>query len=99
MSLQDSAPRAGLNNLYTALSLFKCVVGTGSFFLPFGVLQVGLYGGVFGLLLMGLAATYLNYLVMDAKTAVYGNRVVSYYDLSLELLGPVLGKALYVSIV
>lgn len=88
-----------INSVYTAIALFKCVVGTGSFFLPKGVQQAGLYGGFFGLIIMGIAAIYLNWIIMDAKWKTFGNRPVSYNHLCEHLFGPWAGRAMYISIV
>jgi amino acid permease len=73
---------------YAAIALFKCVVGTGSFFIPYGVLQGGLYGGFAGLIGIGLCAVYLNWIIMDAKTKTFANKPVSYNHLTEALWGP-----------
>jgi hypothetical protein len=86
-----------INVWYAAISLFKCVVGTGSFFLPYGVLKGGLYGGFVGLVGMGLIAIYLNWIIMDAKIKTFGNKAVSYNHLCEALWGSIAGT-MFISI-
>jgi amino acid permease len=106
----EETPSDGLNTYQVVLSLFKCVVGTGSFFLPYGIKQVcstvtvaqfnkaGLWGGSMGLLVMGGVTIYLNWIIMEAKYKVFGKKPVSYYDLCRYLYGRGFGGLMYFSI-
>jgi len=97
LKMEDPSSKL-MNPPQVVLSIFKCVVGTGSFFLPLGIKQGGLWGGAVGLVAMGLLTIYLNWIILGAKFKVFGNRPASYYDLALHVGGRPAGIAMYFSL-
>jgi len=84
----DGPTRTGQTSaLHACVSIIKCVIGAGSFFLPYGIKKAGLWGGVVGLLCLGALCDYIDYRIIQCKRKLFGGRTVSYPDLAEATFG------------
>eukprot|EP01130_Rhizamoeba_saxonica_P016306 TRINITY_DN7515_c0_g1_i1.p1 TRINITY_DN7515_c0_g1~~TRINITY_DN7515_c0_g1_i1.p1 ORF type:complete len:428 (-),score=64.13 TRINITY_DN7515_c0_g1_i1:90-1373(-) len=97
----DGVPytHGSINSLQVIVSIFKCVVGAGSFFLPYGIKQAGIFGGGFGVIIFGIFSMYLNYIIMYSKYKTFPHKPSSYADLCKKRLGNGWGYAMTASII
>lgn len=84
----DGPTRTGQTSaLHACVSIIKCVVGAGSFFLPYGLKKAGLWGGAIGILVLGLLCDYIDYRVIQCKRKLFGGRTIAYPDLAEATFG------------
>jgi len=72
---------------HACVNIIKCVVGAGSFFLPYGLLKGGLWASAVGLVLLGCLCDYINVRIIQCKRKVFPEGNPSYPDLVAATLG------------
>jgi amino acid permease len=70
-----------------AACVVKCVVGGGSFYLPYGVMNAGVLGGTLGLILFGVLTGWLAIVVLRAKRVIHPVEPVGLDDVAGHLFG------------
>ncbi|KAL6047109.1 Transmembrane amino acid transporter protein [Balamuthia mandrillaris] len=86
----------GQNTFQASVNIMKCIIGAGSFFLPYGLKQGGLWGGLIGLVLLGFVCDYINIRIIQCKRKVFPNQPCSYADLAQATFGKAAGMFTYV---
>jgi len=80
------------------LTVPQAVVGAGSFGLPYGFSQAGLWGGTVGLALLGGLSGYTIKVLVECKNKMHFDKPASYVDVVREGLGRVAAVAVYIAI-
>ncbi|CAI8048051.1 Proton-coupled amino acid transporter 4 [Geodia barretti] len=89
-----SYKRQGANEIATFFNFAKASIGSGSFALPWGILQVGVLVGGLGMILLGLASVYTMQLMLECKHYVCARlpsrekrKSLNYTELGRQALG------------
>jgi len=87
--------------LQASFSIVKAVVGAGSFALPYGFLMAGLWGGIGGILALGILSCITILMLIDCKNKLPGlhGKYVTYVDIARETFGTPLAVVLYIAII
>jgi amino acid permease len=88
--------KEGANEIATFFNFVKASIGSGSFALPWGILQAGVLVGGFGMILLGLASVYTMQLMLECKHYVADKQLppekrksLNYTELGRRALGGV----------